>query len=306
MTEKDRWFLRLNSLRGIFALEIVIGHVVRSEDTSLFLFGKFMIISVAFFFFVSGMGLTMSCEKKDNYLKGFLIRKIGYLFAIATVTLGINMIIDFFCKSDLGYYPIDKNIVLWFAGNTNWYLFELALFYILFFTAFKYIKKYAVLFIWLSAAVLITLFFLAGWTEMWYASAMGFPTGVMFGRYCDKVIHFLKTAWGKFFTLILILLGLSSQLLSTENLIGMVYLRNIMCIAGMLLLIYFVTKYNTENKMSKVLSMYSTEIFLFQFVWLKLTESYELIWQMRLPVVIAGTTITAIIVHPVFVKLKKI
>lgn len=306
MTEKDRYFLRLNSLRGIFAFEIVIGHVVRSEDTGLFLFGKFMIISVAFFFFVSGMGLTMSCEKKDNYLKGFLIRKTGYLFAIAVVTLGISMIIDFFCKSDLGYYPIDKNIVLWFTDNTNWYLFELTLFYVLFFTIFKFIKKYAVLFIWLSVAALITILFLTGWTEMWYASAMGFPTGVMFGRYCDKMLLFLRTVRGKFLVLILILLGLSSQLLSAESLIGMVYLRNIMCIAGMLLLIYFVAKCNTENKMNKVLSAYSTEIFLFQFVWLRLTESYELIWQMRLPAVIAGTTITAIIVHPFFVKLKNV
>lgn len=41
---------RLNSMRGIFAIEIVIGHVIRYENTILYPLGKFMIISVAFSF----------------------------------------------------------------------------------------------------------------------------------------------------------------------------------------------------------------------------------------------------------------
>lgn len=48
---RDDLLKRLNSMRGIFAVEIVIGHVVRYENTILYPLGKFMIISVAFFFF---------------------------------------------------------------------------------------------------------------------------------------------------------------------------------------------------------------------------------------------------------------
>ena len=66
---RDDLLKRLNSMRGIFAVEIVIGHVVRYENTILYPLGKFMIISVAFFFFVSAFGMVISFQEKDNYLK---------------------------------------------------------------------------------------------------------------------------------------------------------------------------------------------------------------------------------------------
>ncbi|MBQ9867050.1 MAG: hypothetical protein IJM34_08525 [Lachnospiraceae bacterium] len=52
----------LNGLRGLFALEVIVGHVVRYENSLLFPFGKFMIVSVGFFFYVSGFGLAYSME----------------------------------------------------------------------------------------------------------------------------------------------------------------------------------------------------------------------------------------------------
>lgn len=60
----------LNRLRGIFAIEIVIGHVVRDEQTILYPLGKFMICSVAFFFFVSAFGMAVSYENSTENLLG--------------------------------------------------------------------------------------------------------------------------------------------------------------------------------------------------------------------------------------------
>lgn len=302
---KKIYFDRLNSLRGLFALEIIIGHVVRSEATILFLLGKFMIVSVAFFFFMLGFGLVWSYEMKDEYLKGFLTRKIKYFFLIAVVTMGVNIMIDAVYKGNLGYYPIEGNVILWFAQNTNWYLFEQGLFYILFYIAFRYIKKYSALFILITTILLATFVFLAGWTEMWYASSMGFPAGILFGRYFVSIMNFLKSIWGKLITVLMTMLGLTCLVLDVESLISMVYLRNIMCIACLLILIYFVGRYNFDNKVNRFLLSYSTEMYLFQFVWLKLTENYGLRWQLRLPVVIVCTALTASIMHPVFDRIKK-
>lgn len=76
----------LNDLRGLFALEIVLGHVVRWETTILLPFGKFMICSVAFFFFVSAFGMAISHEEKENYLSyHFLISKPVCLFLITVL-----------------------------------------------------------------------------------------------------------------------------------------------------------------------------------------------------------------------------
>lgn len=47
------YLVRLNSMRGIFAMDVAIGHVIRYENTLLYPLGKFM-ISVAFFFFYFG------------------------------------------------------------------------------------------------------------------------------------------------------------------------------------------------------------------------------------------------------------
>lgn len=66
----------MNALRGIFAIEIVIGHVVRYENTWLYPFGKFMIISVAFFFFVSAFGMVSPIRNREMFtLRDFLREK---------------------------------------------------------------------------------------------------------------------------------------------------------------------------------------------------------------------------------------
>ena len=72
LTKEEDFFFSFNRLRGFFALEIVVGHVVRYESSLLYPIGKFMIISVAFFFFVSAYGMARSYDAKEDYLHGFL------------------------------------------------------------------------------------------------------------------------------------------------------------------------------------------------------------------------------------------
>ena len=50
ITTRESWLQNLNDMRGIFALEIVLGHVIRHERSLLYPLGKFMICSVAYFF----------------------------------------------------------------------------------------------------------------------------------------------------------------------------------------------------------------------------------------------------------------
>ena len=46
---EDEYFQRFNSLRGLFAIEIVIGHVIRYDRTWLFPLGKFMLVYAVHF-----------------------------------------------------------------------------------------------------------------------------------------------------------------------------------------------------------------------------------------------------------------
>ncbi|MBO5057642.1 MAG: acyltransferase family protein [Lachnospiraceae bacterium] len=298
--KKEDYFLRLNSFRGIFALEIVIGHVIRYEATLLYPLGKFMIISVAFFFFVSAFGMVKSFHQKEGYLQGFLTGKVLYLVMLAIITFIVNMILDIIYPSDLGYYCPGKNPAAVIVSGTNWYLRELLLFYILFYFVYKYIKKFRILFITLASAVFAGFTFAGGWAQGWYSSILAFPMGLLFGEYYETICRFMKTAWGKFITIILILLGMGSQFLGTDSIIGMVYLRNAMCIAGMLILIYFCTYFTIGNCVNRILIKYSTEIYLFQFIYLKIAEDYGWDFKISLPFVLGCTILTAIIMHPVF------
>jgi len=77
----EKQLIQLNSLRGLFALEIIIGHVVRDESGIISMLGRFMICSVAFFFFLSASGMVLSYKSKNDYLSiRFLINKVFFLF----------------------------------------------------------------------------------------------------------------------------------------------------------------------------------------------------------------------------------
>lgn len=307
---KEDLLVRLNSFRGIFALEIVIGHVIRYEATILYPLGKFMIVSVAFFFFVSAFGMVKSYQQKEGYLRGFLVSKVLYLMILAAVTFAVNMVLDWIWPLELGYYDPEKNVAAVFMAGTNWYLPELLFLYILFYLIYKYIKRFRILIIAIIAAVFGSIAFINGWAQGWYSSILAFPMGLLFGEYFENVCKLMKTVWGKLITAVFVFLGVSSLLFGADSLIGMVYLRNAMCIGGMLILIYFCTYFTIGNRINKILNKYAAEIYLFQFVFLKISLEYQWDFKIRLPFVLIATLLTAIVMHPLFYftrqKLKRV
>lgn len=299
------YLVRLNRMRGLFAIEIVIGHVIRYEDTILYPFGKAMIISVAFFFFISAFGMVVSFQEKENYLKGFLFSKLSYLLVLALVAFTINAVIDWICPKDLGFCFTGVNPVIGVLSRTNWYLRELALFYILFYFVYKYMKRYRVFCITVITLIFISLVYQAGWVTGWYASAMAFPAGLAFGEYFTPICNFLHSKWGKLITCIFVLIGLSSLLFEQSNMIGMVYMKNIMCLAGMLILLYFSTYFQIGNRVSEYLNSYSAEIYIFQFVYYYMASAYEWDYRIRLLFTVAATMMTALVMQPIIKMIKR-
>lgn len=144
-SDKKQSLDKLNSLRGIFAIEIVIGHAVRHANSYLMPFGKFMMIAVGYFFFISAFGMVTSLQTKDSYLNGFCRRKIGYLFLSTIIAFIINFTLDMLFPANAGYLCNIHTLPFTYFTKTNWYMFELILFYGIFFIAYKYIKHGGVL-----------------------------------------------------------------------------------------------------------------------------------------------------------------
>lgn len=295
------YFHNFNSLRGIFALEIVVGHVIRYESTLLYPMGKFMIISVAFFFFMSGWGLRRSFHTKDHYLDHFLVPKCGYLLALSLIAYLVRILV-LLCA---GQFDPSKNIIRDYLTHTNWYIWELLFFYLLFFLTYRYLRKYRVLMIALITFVGITASFFIGMPQGYYSSALAFPAGLFFYESFPSVTGFLQKLPGKILVCLMSLLGLSSLLLGADSLLGMVYLRNLMCLSALCILFYILTYFRMDNPFLKKLGKYSTEIYLYQFIFLELLSAQS-DWRIRLPLVCAFTLLTAVILHPVHTLLKKI
>jgi succinate dehydrogenase hydrophobic anchor subunit len=130
-------FYRMNGIRGLFALEVFIGHSYYIIDLNIGLsviFQKFLIASVGFFFAMSGWGLSNSFRCKENYLKGFLLKKISYLLLISLIVYIFSVTICYLLCGYGGYsFQNISELTTNFIKTTNFFIFELILFYILFY-----------------------------------------------------------------------------------------------------------------------------------------------------------------------------
>lgn len=286
------YFQRFNCLRGVFALEIVIGHVIRYEPTLLYPLGKFMIISVAFFFFISGWGLCRSYHQKEHYLDKFLVRKCPYLIVLSLLAFAVRIVVLLVTRN----YDTNQYIVIYYLENTNWYIWELLVFYILFYLIYRFVPNYRCAIITLITFVLMTAAFFFGLRQGYYSSSLAFPAGLFFYEYYPAITGFFKKIQGKITVFIMVILGLSCLLLDADSLIGMVYLRNVMCLAAICIIVYFLTYFYADNVFLRFLGKHSTEIYLYQFVYLNIVSMQNI--SCRILLVCVLTLVTAVLMHP--------
>lgn len=296
----------LNDLRGLFALEIVMGHVVRYENTILYPLGKFMICSVAFFYFVSAFGMAVSYEKKKDYLNlRFLLAKPIYIFALAILFFIAGIIADILCPSDLTY--IDHGILWGFRITTNWYIWELIGFYLIFFFIYRYIPRFRILLICTITLILSVIMYLNGFWEAYVASTFAFPAGLVCGEYFSNMKEFLYSLRGVCTAAFLGIFGLCCLFMNQESMVTIVFMRNSLCLSAVMI-IWYACNYFTlgANPAARFLNKYSAEIYLSQFICIRLAESYGWNYMARMPFVLITTIVLAVLMRPVVIKIRKV
>ena len=283
-----------------------IGHVVRYEHTILFSLGKFMICSVAFFYFVSAFGMAVSFDRKKNYLNhNFLLSKPLYLWILSIVFFLIGMIIDAVCPNDLSY--ITPGMRWAYLLTTNWYIWELIGFYLIFFSIYKFMPGFRVLLIGIITLSLSVAMYQKGFWEAYVASTFAFPAGLLFGEYFTPVKKFLLSCKGILTTILLGTFGLCCLLVKTESMLSIVFMRNALCLATIMITFYLCTRFTlADNPVARFLCRYSTEIYLSQFIWIRFSESYGWSYMIRMPFVITSTMAMAVLLHPIVNMIRKI
>lgn len=165
------------------------------------LFVNYGFYFVGIFLFCSGYGLYKSVTSKENYLKGFFVKRV------------LPIIITFYTVNWL-YIPIrmllgekmeTHKLILYISGfkfaNTNsWFMVAAPIFYMIFYICFRFIKSNGAATIatcmGLLAYIVLGTYFRHNpyWFcgEWWFNSAPFFAFGLLFARHEDRLVKGIK------------------------------------------------------------------------------------------------------------------
>ena len=311
----DELLKTLNSLRGIFALDIIIGHCVRYESCPLSPLGNFMLISVGFFFFVSGMGITRSYHTKSDYLKTFPKHRILHLVLIALSALMISTLIAYISPIYTPFRNIPDTLPVFLRAiiiRTNWYIRELLLLYVVFYITYRFFHKHRYVFISLMVLLICTVLLILeykyslGYTRCWFASIICFPLGIYTYENHDKISAFLNKRIGGVISIIVLMIGLSTSLFNYTSLIGIsdfvneiicALCNNILCVGFILVLMIFLSYFKPQNRIISFFTGISTEIYLYQFIFISIAEKMQLSYPWKIAFVFVFDILLSTVLH---------
>lgn len=258
-------------IKGIAALEIMLGHIGLYVDTPLlFPFRKAGILVVGVFFFLSGYGLTIRCQQDTSYGKSFLVKRVKGIvlpFWIANlvyvVVLGIGGLWEYSSILDLFLSVVGVKLL----NYPTWYLIELLFFYVLFWLVYNFLPKKKVTVLFCISIVLIYICYLCKVDDPWYGSALCFAAGTGAAWHEEKI----KKVWTgmRYWGLLLggtVVLGSSLVLffvLGEESFLGNGVCRNVASITFALLLYFIFYKIQIKGYMYEVFGKISMNIYLY-------------------------------------------
>lgn len=207
-------FMSLDSSKailGICSVLIVLHHVsqgLAAQAGALHCLENIGVGFVGIFFLFSGYGLFKSKMNKENYLKGFLKKRMPTIlipfYVMTLIFFGYSLIMGAKYEGKELFYSLTG----WTLLNSHaWYIVEIALFYLVFFLLFRFIKKDGI-------ALAIMTVFVAGVTvgslllghgeywfqgEWWFNTSLVFVLGMLFAKFEKPLVAFLK----KFYYLVL-------------------------------------------------------------------------------------------------------
>ncbi len=214
------------ALQGFFAICIMLHHAGQKTCASwkpapFIVHGLDFFVPIGYFFvgiflFCSGYGLFKSFTQKEDYLRGFGKRRILPL----VLAFYSTAIIFFIVRLIMGERMRPSKVICYLSGamlcNPNaWFVIVLPIFYLVFYLAFRHIKK-------ADAALAVTCLMVFVYTvigtfidhndywmkgEWWYNSVHLFSIGLIFARFEKPLMAHLKKYYAVY--LILMIVGLA-------------------------------------------------------------------------------------------------
>lgn len=257
------------AIRGICAIEIMIGHIgVETNNKWLFANRKAGILIVGVFFLLSGYGLMYSAFHKADYFKNFLTKRIGVILLPAYLMYIFRLMREIFIykESVSAGYIIKYIFLMYFPVKLNWYITEIIVLYVLFFILYRN-KKYKIanILLILASVVFIVMAGILGLNNPWYGSTMCFSIGILFMQMEEKILEWMRKHYvtAVVVSSIIMAIGIISFFkLGEESYFGNIIGRNIASSAFAILVILILCKITIGNFLSSYLGKISYELFL--------------------------------------------
>lgn len=186
-----------NGLKGLLALGIVFHHLSQWVTTGTeFVNFKYMgtyIVSV--FFFISGYGLYVQNNRKEDYLDNFLSKRLS---KILTPFIAISSIYLIYRNINGQALTITFFVDLFKKGSTviynGWFVDIIILMYVFFYISFKIFSNRTVA-ILVNTLLIVGYIILAiklGYVFWWYNSSLPFVLGLLWAKnkkYIDEILN---------------------------------------------------------------------------------------------------------------------
>ena len=197
-------------VRAILALAVLFGHFQFYSVPALLPLRHLAAPSVAMFLFISGFGLDYSFQQKgDNYLHFFFKRRVVKIALPAILVTLLHI----WLFGNGGADIIERARLIATKGNTllphYWYGWTILLFYLLFWSCYRFLHGWATRFAVLVGVVCFTAATRwAGFDRCWWICSLAFPTGIYFAQYKSALFSFCEKR-ELFYWLLLLLLGVA-------------------------------------------------------------------------------------------------
>jgi len=316
--------------------QTVIGLEANGEDTGdMRFFFYYGILAVAFFFFSSGFGLIKRWMTDENYIKGFMRRRIFTVlvpfFICNYIYLTDALLNNIASRRSFGFTELICSFFgIFLVNNEMWFAVEIMILYVVFRLVFAKVKKPLTGILIMTAVVLIMMTIglfsrhsatgvMSYWFqgEWWYNTILMFPIGMLYAYKEERINRIIKRAFVPLLTASAILTILMDHvhrnLISEfiywteyhgspnpvlDKLLGLGQ-ETLYEIFFLIFVITLMSRVKTGNPVSKFLGKISLEVIMLNYLLIdKLYFLYTMYGiGVYLPAVIAGTLVSASLVY---------
>ena len=289
-------------INGVFTILILISHSTQYYKLSgNFLDSLYVHFRnfhnqwvVATFLAFSGYGVMNSIMAKgqkyiDEYPKNRILKTLINFDIAVVLYLVLNILLN------IKYSTIDiffSFIGLTGIGNSNWYIFDILIMYIVSYLAAKEFhndySKQAVMTI-ICTVIFIAVMKIANMPSRFVSTIMCYPFGVFICVYKDRIITLIKSKKNTTVFVIVFILGITYKLRYDD------YIMNIASIFFVLSFIWFEVFFELDNKLLKFIGNHAFSIYILQRIPMIVFSHYGILVQQPYMFVLSNMAITILV-----------